>query len=102
MSRRKAIVLGVALAGAAALVERAGKKAAAGEREEALHLLDIVLSAEPGNEAAQALAIAVHESLLVDAETFCTTGNFWLVGWLEHRIKLLKGGKDVSLAAVLK
>ena len=92
----------VDLAGAAALVERAGKKAAAGEREEALHLLDIVLSAEPGNEAAQALAIAVHESLLVDAETFCTTGNFWLVGWLEHRIKLLKGGKDVSLAAVLK
>ncbi|MDH4017389.1 MAG: MBL fold metallo-hydrolase [Actinomycetota bacterium] len=90
------------LAGADALVERASKKVAAGNREQALHLLDIVLSAEPGNDAARALAIEVHEALLADARIFRTTGNFWLEGWLEHQIKLLKGGKDVSLGAVLR
>ncbi|MGH0033838.1 MAG: alkyl sulfatase dimerization domain-containing protein [Myxococcota bacterium] len=92
----------VELAGAQALVERARAKAASGRREEALHLLDIVLSADPESEAAKALAVEVHESLLADARTFRTTGNFWLVGWLEHQIKLLKGGKGVSLAAILK
>ena len=92
----------IELAGADALVERAAKKAAAGEREAALHLLDVVLSAEPGHTGAIAQAIAVHESLLADAKTFRTTGNFWLVGWLEHRIKLLKGGRDVSLGAIIE
>jgi alkyl sulfatase BDS1-like metallo-beta-lactamase superfamily hydrolase len=90
------------LAGADALLERAGRKAAAGNREQALHLLDIVLSAEPGNEAARALCIEVHESLLEEARKFRTTGNFWLEGWLEHQVELLKGGKEVSLAAILK
>ena len=52
------------LAGAAALVDRAREKAAAGKREEALHLLDIVLSAEPEHDAASALSLEVHESLL--------------------------------------
>ena len=91
----------VELAGADALVERARRKAAAGEREAALHLLDIVRSAEPSNPAATELSIEVHESLLADARTFRTTGNFWLEGWLEKQISLMKGGKDVSLAAVL-
>ncbi|MDP6978507.1 MAG: alkyl sulfatase dimerization domain-containing protein [Myxococcota bacterium] len=90
------------LAGAQAIIDRAEKKATAGQREEALHLLDIALSAEPGNEAATALSIDVHESLLEDARTFRTTGNFWLEGWLEQQIKLLKGGKNVSLREVLK
>jgi len=90
------------LAGAEALVERARKKAAAGEREQALHLLDIVLSAEPDAEAARALCVEVHESLLEEARTFRTTGNFWLEGWLEKQIELLRGGRDVSLASMLK
>ena len=81
----------VELAGADALVERARAKAAAGEPEQALHLLDVVLTAEPGHAAATALTIAVHETLLEDARTFHTTGNFWLVGWLEHRLKQLRG-----------
>ena len=75
---------------------------AAGHREEALHLLDIVLSAAPDDEGAKALAIEVHEALLADARTFRTTGNFWLEGWLEHRIKLLQGGRNVSLSEVLE
>lgn len=90
------------LAGAEALVERARKKSAAGEREQALHLLDIVLSAEPDDEAARALCVEVHESLLEEARTFRTTGNFWLEGWLEKQIELLRGGRDVSLASMLK
>jgi alkyl sulfatase BDS1-like metallo-beta-lactamase superfamily hydrolase len=90
------------LAGADALVERASKKAAAGRREEALHLLDIVLSADPENAQARTLCIEVHESLLEEARTFRTTGNFWLEGWLEQQIKLLKGGHNVSLASLLE
>lgn len=89
------------LAGAEALVERASKKADAGHREEALHLLDIVLSADPTNEPARSLSLAVHASLLADARTFRTTGNFWLVGWLEHRIKQLKGGDSVPLTSMI-
>ena len=29
---------------------------------------------------------------------FCTTGNFWLVGWLQNQIKLLKGGQTAPLS----
>lgn len=85
------------LAGADALLARARKKSASGRQEEALHLLDIVLGAQPDNAEARALAVEVHEALLVDAKTYCTTGNFWLVGWLQNQIKLLKGGKTDSL-----
>ncbi len=90
------------LAGTEALIRRARDKAAAGQREAALHLLDIVLSAEPDDAPARELAIDVHESLLEDARTFRTTGNFWLEGWLEHRLKLLRGGRNESLASVIK
>ena len=79
----------VELAGADHVVQRAGRKAAVGEHEEALHLLDIVLNADPAHAGAQALAIRVHQTLMADAKTFCTTGNFWLVGWLQNQIKLL-------------
>ncbi|GAD50343.1 hypothetical protein NT2_08_01300 [Caenibius tardaugens NBRC 16725] len=77
----------VELAGVDALIDRARAKAASGEFEQALHLLDIVLNAQPKNAGATALAIDVHERLLDDAKTAHTTGNFWLVGWLQNRIK---------------
>jgi len=86
------------LAGADALVARAREKSMQGRQEEALHLLDIVLGAEPGHPAATDLAIAVHSTLLEEARQFCTTGNFWLEGWLEDRIKQLRGGKTAALA----
>ena len=85
-----------------ALLERAGKKADAGRREVALHLLDIVLGADPENKEARRLSIAVHQSLLEDARRFRTTGNFWLEGWLEKRIEILGGGQDISLASILR
>jgi len=90
------------LAGADALVERARKKVGEGSLEEAVHLLDIVLSAEPTNEPARALCVEAHESLLENARTFRTTGNFWLEGWLEQRLRLLAGGKDTSLREVIR
>ena len=92
----------VELAGADALVARAEKKATAGAREEALHLLDIVLSAEPDHAPARSLSIEVHESLLEDARRFRTTGNFWLEGWLENQIKRLSGGREESLGAMIR
>ncbi len=70
----------VELAGAGNLVERARQKLSAGQNEEALHLLDIVLNAEPDHAGAKALAVQVHETLLADAQTF-----------LHHR-QLLVGG----------
>jgi alkyl sulfatase BDS1-like metallo-beta-lactamase superfamily hydrolase len=88
----------VELAGIDNVVERARRKVSAGHNEEALHLLDIVLNAQPDHAGAKALAIQVHETLLVDADRFCTTGNFWLVGWLQDRIKLLRGGETAPLS----
>jgi len=87
----------VALAGADALVAKAGDKATAEKPVEALHLLDIVLNAEPDHAGARALAIEIHERLLAEAKDFCTTGNFWLVGWLQNQLKLLQGGSTPSL-----
>ena len=86
----------VALAGADALTRRAREKMKAGELEQALHLVDIVLSASPGDLAARQLSIDIHEALLVNARTFCVTGNFWLVGWLENQLKMLRTGKETA------
>ena len=74
----------VELAGADGLVARARDRFESGEREQALHLLDIVLGAQPDHPAARQVAIAVHESLLADS------GNFWLSAWLKRRIETLQ------------
>ena len=92
----------VELAGIEALLARAADHLAAGRREQALHLLDIVLESDPDNSEAVDLALRAHESLLADARTFRTTGNFWLEGWLENRIKVLGGGREASLASIIK
>lgn len=86
------------LAGADNLVARARQKFSAGQHEEALHLLDIVRNCAPDHANAKALTLQVHETLLADAQTFCTTGNFWLAGWLLNQIKLLKGGETAPLS----
>ncbi len=82
------------LAGAAALVSRARQKYEREEHEQALHLLDIVMGAEPDNADARALAIEVHEALLRDP---AAAGNFWLEGWLTNQRKLLRGGSTGPL-----
>ncbi len=66
------------------IVDRAREKLAAGAHEECIHLLDIVLAERPDDPEAVDVAIAVHERLLAESE------NFWLTGWLEHQIALLR------------
>jgi len=82
----------IELAGVDALVNRAQQKFDAGQSEAALHLLDIVFTEQTDSEEAIALAIAIHEKLLSEAD------NFWLNGWLENQIKLLKGGQTAALS----
>lgn len=67
------------------LIERAQRKLGEGKREEALHLLDIVLREVPGNSKARATAREAHEQLLGESE------NFWLTAWLRNQIAMLKG-----------
>ncbi|TXS94141.1 MBL fold metallo-hydrolase [Parahaliea maris] len=88
------------LAGSTALVARARERFNRGEPEAALHLLDIVLGAEPEHPEAVELSIHIHQRLLETAQGFRTTGNFWLEGWLENRIKLLQGGSTPALENV--
>ena len=82
------------LAGPEKLVQRARDKVSAGQPEQALHLLDIVLDANPAHAEARALAIQVHQRLLEDARVFCRTGNFWLVGWLQNQLRILESRSD--------
>jgi alkyl sulfatase BDS1-like metallo-beta-lactamase superfamily hydrolase len=82
----------IELAGTDALVKRAQQRLANGNREEVLHLLDIVLEVEPDHDEAIAIAIDVHQQLLAESQ------NFWLSGWLENQIKLLQGGSTGALS----
>ena len=82
----------VELAGVDALIERAQQKFDAGDAEQALHLLDIVFTTQPGCGEAMTLAITVHQKLLSEAD------NFWLNGWLANQIKVLKGGQTAALS----
>ena len=68
--------------GADSLVERAAIKYANGEREQALHLLDIVRSTGKETVEGQRLYVEIHRSLLSD------TDNFWLSSWLTNQIAL--------------
>jgi alkyl sulfatase BDS1-like metallo-beta-lactamase superfamily hydrolase len=70
--------------GAPALVERARAKLAAGRPEEALHLLDVVLTEPAPPAAAFEVAIAVHGALAAES------ANFWLSAWLAEQIERLE------------
>lgn len=64
-----------------ALAERARERFTNGDRLEALHLLDVVLSQHPEHPQALAVSIDVHRALLAEAD------NFWLENWLRHQIE---------------
>ncbi len=74
----------VAAAGAEALTQAARARFDAGEPLQALHLTDLVLTAEPSCTGAREVAVAAHEHLLARAE------NFWERAWLRHRIDALR------------
>ena len=73
----------VELAGVDRIEERAGEKLAADNPEEALHLLDIVLGAQPDHARARELSRQAHQRLLQRSE------NMWSTRWLKHQLKLL-------------
>tara|TARA_B110000444_G_C18844646_1_gene601124 strand:+ start:1580 stop:2839 length:1260 start_codon:yes stop_codon:yes gene_type:complete len=68
--------------GSDALVDRAKQKLQDGKREEAIHLLDIVLSQQPDHVVALSVMILVHKELLEE------TGNFWLSAWLSNQVEI--------------
>lgn len=70
--------------GAIALVERARAKLEAGRHEEAIHLLDVVLTEPAPPPAAFEVAIAVHRALAKQSV------NFWLSAWLDEQIERLE------------
>lgn len=72
----------VALAGADALTGRAQEHIARGNPLEAIHLIDIVLSAEPAHRTALEVKKAAHEALLAQA----TAGNLSETMWLRSEI----------------
>jgi alkyl sulfatase BDS1-like metallo-beta-lactamase superfamily hydrolase len=74
----------VAAAGADSLVSAADARLGAGEPVAALHLTDLVLSAEPLNSAAIAVALRATKDLL------SRSTNFWERAWLERSIRHLE------------
>jgi alkyl sulfatase BDS1-like metallo-beta-lactamase superfamily hydrolase len=74
--------------GTAPLVARAKEHFDAGENEQALHLLDIVLSQPKADGPAIDLAIEVHRKL----ET--KSVNFWLTAWLLNQIEKLSARRQ--------
>lgn len=74
----------VKAAGAAALIEAARARLAAGEAVEAIHLIDVVLTAEPENAGAKQVAADAHTALLAEAT------NFWERAWLKKRLAELR------------
>jgi len=62
-----------------AIVDRARERFAVGDREEALHLLDILFSHERPSAAALELGIEIHRALELESE------NFWLTAWLRNQ-----------------
>lgn len=73
--------------GPQALVERARRKIEEKRFEQALHLLDIVLSEHPDHREAREASADAHTRLLAGSE------NFWLSAWLRHQIEVLTGAK---------
>lgn len=71
-------------AGAGPLVDAARVHLTGGRAVEALHLTDLVLTAEPAHPAARDVAVAAHEALLAD------TDNFWVKAWLNKSIEQLR------------
>ncbi|MGA8328090.1 MAG: alkyl sulfatase dimerization domain-containing protein [Mycobacterium sp.] len=71
-------------AGAEALVEAALAHTAAGRPVQALHLTDLVLTADPDHSGAREVAAEAHQALLAGSE------NFWEKAWLTKSINELR------------
>ena len=63
--------------------EAAAREAELRDREEALHLLDILFSQENPSAEALQLGIEIHEALQPESQ------NFWLSAWLRNEAEKL-------------
>lgn len=79
-----------AMAGTGKVLERASSLLKSGDPERAMALTEAVLAAEPKNQAALDLSIAVHEALLAQPHG---AENFWYAGWLRYQIGANKAGR---------
>ncbi len=70
--------------GPAPVVERARARFAEGDAVEALHLLDVLLTADAPDPGALELAIEVHRQLRGESR------NFWLSAWLDEQVAQLE------------
>lgn len=75
----------VAAAGSDALVDAAVARVERGEHVEAIHLVELVLAADPGDERARAVGADAHDRLATDSS------NFWERAWLHHAAAALRG-----------
>lgn len=73
----------VRAAGADSLVAAAAARVAANQPVEAIHLLDVVLDAEPAHADARRVAVQAHTVLLAQST------NFWERAWLKKKIAQL-------------
>lgn len=67
-------------AGSKAILAKARARLAGGEPLPTIHLVEIVLSSDPADSEARALALEAHEALA------CTSTNFWEKAWLNKMI----------------
>lgn len=74
----------VSAAGADALVDAARAHLTVGRPVQAIHLTDLILTAQPLHAGARAVAADAHEALLADSE------NFWEKAWLTKSIDELR------------
>lgn len=81
----------VALAGADALAMRANAHLAEGRALEAIHLTDIVLTAQPGHRAALETRKAAHEMLLAGATANNLSETMWLRSEIADAERKLEG-----------
>jgi hypothetical protein len=57
---------------------------AAGEPQDAIHLVEVALGGDPANSAALEVGLAAHRQLDAESE------NFWLSAWLRKEIASLE------------
>ena len=70
--------------GSDAVAARAAERLAAGEPQDAIHLVEVALGGDPANSAALEVGLAAHRQLDAESE------NFWLSAWLRKEIASLE------------
>ena len=79
--------------GSDAVAARAAERLAAGEPQDAIHLVEVALGGDPANSSALKVGLAAHRQLDAESE------NFWLSAWLRKEIASLEARLAASQGA---